>query len=268
MKLTILTTLLTLAFSVTLGQVQVKSFELRKGKFTEKQKFGIEIKHAYWKDSDYHISFLKMTGASYEFDGKVEFKDGKLNLIFDRKRPIPPDDAIPACKEFRYVISGLNTKEFKLRFNGERQSWYPMERDEEVVFLEPEIEAPPVYYDKEPDQQEEVFQIVEEMPYLKSCVGSDNTDMCSQKKLMEFISKNIEYPQMAIEAGVQGRVFVQFTIFKDGSTGDHKVLRGVLDEMDKEALRVVKMLPEFEPGKQMGRPVNVRYIVPISFKLN
>ncbi|MDE6317852.1 MAG: energy transducer TonB, partial [Muribaculaceae bacterium] len=75
------------------------------------------------------------------------------------------------------------------------------------------------------------------------------------------------YPTMAMENNVQGRVVVQFVVTKDGSIGEVKVARGKDPDLDKEAVRVVKTLPKFIPGKMNGQAVNVWYTLPINFKL-
>lgn len=104
---------------------------------------------------------------------------------------------------------------------------------------------------------EEVFDVVEEQPEFPGGV----------QKLYEFIGKNIQYPPMARESGVQGKVYVQFVVGKDGKIREAKVLRGIGSGCDEEALRVVKMMPSWTPGKQRGKAVSVRYNLPIVFKL-
>ncbi|MBR5910924.1 MAG: energy transducer TonB [Bacteroidales bacterium] len=103
----------------------------------------------------------------------------------------------------------------------------------------------------------EVYQIVDEMPGFPE----------GEEKLMEFLTKNIEYPKEAREAGIQGRVFVGFVIEKDGSIGDVKVLRGIGHGCDEEAVRVVKSMPNWKPGKLYGEVVRVSYQIPVNFKL-
>ena len=82
-----------------------------------------------------------------------------------------------------------------------------------------------------------------------------------------FLSRNIRYPEEAAKNNIQGRVVVQFVVKKDGSIGDVKVVRGVNPDLDAEAIRVIKSMPDFEPGKMNGEPVNVWYTLPLSFKL-
>ena len=87
------------------------------------------------------------------------------------------------------------------------------------------------------------------------------------KGLLEYISKNIRYPEAAMKNNIQGRVVLQFVIKADGSIGEVKVLRSKGPELDAEAIRVIKSLPKFIPGKVAGKPVNVWYTIPVSFKL-
>ena len=121
------------------------------------------------------------------------------------------------------------------------------EHKEEVVQEKP----------REEKKKEEVFTHVEQMPKFP---GGD-------AELYKFISNNLNYPAMAIENNVQGRVVVQFVVTKDGSIGNVKVVRSVDRDLDNEAIRVCKKLPKFIPGKQNGQPVNVWYTLPVTFKL-
>ncbi len=89
-----------------------------------------------------------------------------------------------------------------------------------------------------------------------------------EQKLFEFIGKNVVYPQEAIDAGIEGKVFVEFYIEKDGTVCDAKVLRGIGYGCDEEALRVIGLMPKWSPGKQRGKAVRVRYTLPVNFKLS
>ena len=86
--------------------------------------------------------------------------------------------------------------------------------------------------------------------------------------LMKYIAKNTKYPPIAKENNITGRVFVSFVVDKTGKVTKVKILRGVDKYLDAEAVRVVKSMPKFKPGKQRGKAVNVQYNVPINFKLN
>jgi protein TonB len=84
---------------------------------------------------------------------------------------------------------------------------------------------------------------------------------------MKFLGKNIKYPTISQENGVSGKVIVQFVVNKDGSVVDPVVVRSVDPYLDKEALRVINTMPKWKPGKQRGKPVRVRYTVPVTFRL-
>ena len=86
-------------------------------------------------------------------------------------------------------------------------------------------------------------------------------------KLLEYIQKNLEYPEAARENEIQGRVFVGFIVEEDGSVSNVKILRGIGYGCDEEAIRLVNSLPKFKPGKQRGKPIRVYYTLPIVFKL-
>ena len=105
--------------------------------------------------------------------------------------------------------------------------------------------------------EQEIFQIVEEMPAFPG----------GEQKLMEYVAKNIKYPQIARETGIQGRVFVGFVVEPDGSISNVKLLRGIGGGCDEEAMRVVKSMPKWKPGKQRGKAVRVSYMLPVNFKL-
>ena len=90
---------------------------------------------------------------------------------------------------------------------------------------------------------------------------------CLQEELMKHINKNFRYPEIAQEMGIQGRVFVQFMIGKDGNMSGIRT-RGPDKNLEKEANRIISKLPRMTPGKQRGRPVRVPFSIPITFKLN
>lgn len=88
-----------------------------------------------------------------------------------------------------------------------------------------------------------------------------------ETKLFEFISKNIKYPQLARETGTQGRVYISFIVEPDGSISHVELLRGIGAGCDEEAMRVVKAMPKWSPGRQCGKAVRVVYNLPVNFKL-
>lgn len=105
---------------------------------------------------------------------------------------------------------------------------------------------------------EEVFEVVENMPEFPDG---------GMPGLMKYLSANIRYPEAAHKAGTQGRVTVQFVVGKDGSIGNVGILRGVDPNLDAEAIRVISSMPKWKPGTQKGEPVNVKYTVPVMFRL-
>ncbi len=110
---------------------------------------------------------------------------------------------------------------------------------------------------EEPLEKQQIFVVVEEMP---SFPGGDT-------ELMKFIYSNIQYPEIAKENNIQGRVTLRFCVTSKGTVEFVSVVRGVDESLDNEAIRVIKMMPLWKPGKQGGKPVNVWYSVPVSFQL-
>ena len=108
------------------------------------------------------------------------------------------------------------------------------------------------------EQNPEYFDVVEQMPEFPG----------GAQALFGFVAKNIHYPKAAEDAGIQGRVIVTFVVMKDGSIGEVKVAKGVSPELDGEAVRCVKSMPKWKPGMQKGQAVNVKYTMPLSFRLD
>jgi protein TonB len=111
--------------------------------------------------------------------------------------------------------------------------------------------------DEEEVAEKEIFTVVETSP---SFPGGDEARI-------RFLTNNISYPQKAREASVQGTVYITFVVERDGSISDVRVLRGIGAGCDEEAVRVIKMMPEWSPGKQRGKPVRVQFNMPIKFSL-
>ncbi|WP_010664876.1 energy transducer TonB [Marinilabilia salmonicolor] len=137
-----------------------------------------------------------------------------------------------------------------------------VELEEELVIEDTEAteEMEVDFSDMETDEEEEeapVFFIVEDMPEFP---GGDAA-------LHKYLATSVDYPVIAQENGIQGRVYVKFVINTDGSVTDVQIARGVDPSLDKEAIRVVKSMPKWKPGKQRGKSVRVSYTVPINFVL-
>ena len=115
----------------------------------------------------------------------------------------------------------------------------------------------PAYPNRQSSDNSKVYDVVEEMPQFPG----------GPSALFEYLARNIKYPVVAEENGVQGRVLVTMVIERDGSISDVKVVKSVDPSLDKEAQRVVRSMPHWIPGKQNGSPVRVKYTVPVTFKL-
>jgi len=115
----------------------------------------------------------------------------------------------------------------------------------------------PVIEEEEEIVEEKIFLVVEQMPSFPG----------GEAKMYGYIGKNIEYPRIAKESGISGRVFVTFVVEKDGTVTDVQILRGIGGGCDEEAVRVIKSMPKWKPGKQRGKPVRVQYRMPIKFTL-
>ena len=107
------------------------------------------------------------------------------------------------------------------------------------------------------EQNPEFFDVVEQMPEYPG----------GPSALFEYLAKNIRYPESAEKAGIQGRVIATFVVMKDGSISNVKVVKSVSPELDTEALRVLSAMPNWTPGMQNGKAVNVKYTIPLSFRL-
>lgn len=116
---------------------------------------------------------------------------------------------------------------------------------EELIFEEPEEEV------------EEIFTIVEDQPEYPGGIGA----------FYKYVATNLRYPAQARRMGIAGKVFVQFVVEKDGKLTDVQILKGIGAGCDEEALRVIKKSKAWKPGRQRGRPVKVRMIIPINFRL-
>ena len=108
------------------------------------------------------------------------------------------------------------------------------------------------------EQDERYFDVVEQMPEYPG----------GPQALFKYIGENIHYPEAAEKAGIQGRVIATFVVKKDGSIDKVKVVKSVSPELDEEALRCINAMPKWTPGMQKGQAVNVKYTIPISFRLD
>src|SRR5690606_5148586 len=129
----------------------------------------------------------------------------------------------------------------------------------EVVDMEVTVETvvEPIVQREEPVVEEKIFTIVEQQPEFPG----------GYAELQKYLGKNLKYPHMAMESGISGTVYLTFEVDKDGNIKDVRVLRSVGGGLDEEAMRVVKSMPKWEPGRQRGKPVRVQFTLPVKFTL-
>lgn len=188
--------------------------------------------------------------------GDDNFKIQKLDIAdLDQQILVPdeekPEDPKPPEPEVKQQIEAQLPEEFKVVDNEKKVQQIKFVSNDENKPLPPPPPAP-----VEEEKADEIFTIVEQDPEF---TGGD---------INKWLSSHLQYPEIAAESGIQGRVFLQFVIEKDGSATDVKVVRGVDPSLDKEAVRVVKMMPKWKPGMQRGKPVRYRYTLPVVFRLN
>ena len=137
-----------------------------------------------------------------------------------------------------------------------------IEEDIEIdldVDITEDTEIEEMVFEEAPEEEtsDEIFMVVEDQPEPEGGLQA----------FYNFVSKNMEYPAQARRMGVEGKVFVQFVVDKDGSLTDVKAVKGIGAGCDEEAVEIVKSAPKWKPGKQRGKAVRVRMIIPITFKL-
>lgn len=194
------------------------------------------------------IAFEWKTFDPKEFDlGNLKIENLEEEIIPITEQEVkPPPPPPPPAPIIEIVEDDVEVEEVEIK---------DVEADQTtVVEAPPVIEAPPEPEPAEPD----FFTIVEDMPKYP---GGDAA-------LMQFLQKNIKYPQIAKENGISGVVYVSFIVDKAGKVTEVKVVRGVDTYLDKEAVRVVSALSGYSPGKQRGKPVPVQFTLPIRFQLN
>ena len=181
---------------------------------------------------------------------------GPSVAIEDEQAPITQETPPPPPEQIREPVM---TEELQIVENDVKveTDFISTDDSDQKIEIKPYVEAKPV--EEEVEVEEEIpFAIIEEKPTFQ---GKD------ANAFTKWVYDNIEYPEIAKENGISGRVTVQFTIDKDGSVKDVKVLRGVDSSLDKEAVRVIQKSPKWSPGKQRGKPAKVKYTFPIIFQL-
>ena len=184
------------------------------------------------------VTKYDVTDTEFLFEEEVE-----IQQTSQETPPPPPPPAVQEVEVLNVVEDNVETESIEVNTE---------ETETEVVIAAP-VEAP-----VEEEEEEVVFVVVESMPEFPG----------GQQALFKYLSENVKYPVIAQENGIQGRVICQFVVNKDGSIVDVEVVRSGGDaSLDKEAIRVIKSMPKWKPGKQRGKAVRVKYTLPVNFKL-
>lgn len=194
-----------------------------------------------WSQSDVTVYEEALQGAA-------EVDEELVDITFRSETPPPP----PPPQEQETVLSDV----IEIKENTETVETADFSTEDESN-KRVEIQAPIAAPEEEPEDQKKIHVIVEKMPEFKGGAEAMNN----------FLVKNIKYPLIAQENNIQGRVICQFVVNSDGRIVDVVVVRGVEASLDAEAVRVIKSMPPWTPGKQGGKNVRVKYTLPIRFKL-
>ena len=221
-------------------------------------KADLENKKSTWLLVGYVIvlAFMFVAFEWTKRDVKMDTSQAVTDVVFEEEIEIPiteqPEVVAPPPPEAPSIAETLTIVEDDA--DVEETTIASSEETGQAV----EIKYVPVAVEEEEPEEQTIFEVVEQMPEFPDG---------GMAGLMQYLSKNIKYPTIAQENGTQGRVTVQFVVNKDGSIVDAKVLRGVDPYLDKEALRVIGTMPKWKPGMQRGKPVRVKYTVPVMFRL-
>lgn len=202
------------------------------------------------------ISLLMVIGA-FEwrfYDDQELMNVGPTNIEFDESLDVPLTEQPPppppkALKNVQIIaVEDLEDIEDEIEID------LDIEMTEDLT-IEKVIESD--VGEVEEEDTEEIFVIVENSPVPKGGMAA----------FYQHVNSNIKYPRQAQTMKIEGRVFVQFVVGKDGGLTDIEVIRGIGGGCDEEAIRVVKLSPKWNAGKQRGRPVRVKMVLPITFKI-
>ena len=183
--------------------------------------------------------------AVYSYPMSDYIPTDMIPITLPEKKTVPPPPAALAKADIIEIVKDDADVEDDIMASIEdNQEWLdPQEYDFPIIEPEPE-----------PD---EIFMIVEDQPEFPGGTAA----------LLEYLKKNIKYPAICRENNIQGRVLVTFIVNKDGAIVEPEVVKGVNPSLDKEALRVISQMPNWKPGYQRGKPVRVKFTVPVNFQL-
>ncbi|MFZ1456608.1 MAG: energy transducer TonB [Saprospiraceae bacterium] len=255
-----------------------KSFETlsQRTKFPEMDVFKISGSFFnYGMTAAVALALVTMSWTTYEKKIKVDLSDLVLEDEVEVEVPRTAEPPPPPPPPPPPVIQEVPDTEV---IEDDQPAFENQEVTEETKVEAPVVEkkAPPPPPPPPPPApvEEEIFKVVEQMPRFPGCEDK-KTDKekedCAKTKMLEYIYKNLKYPAIARENGVEGQVVLQFVVDKDGSIADAKVVRDIGAGCGAEAEKVVNgmnnMGQKWIPGKQRGRPVRVLYTLPVKFKL-
>jgi protein TonB len=176
----------------------------------------------------------------------ISINEEMIPITLPEKKTVPPPPAaVTKADIIEIVEDDADIEEDIMASTEDNVEWVDLD-DYDVVEVEPEPE------------EEEIFMVVEDQPEFPGGTAA----------LLEYLRKNIKYPAICRENNIQGRVLVTFIVNKDGAIVEPEVVKSVNPSLDKEALRVISTMPNWKPGSQRGKPVRVKYTVPVNFRLN
>ena len=183
----------------------------------------------------------------------LEDDDEDIPITEQLKTPPPPPPPPPAPEVIEVVEDEEEVEETVIEST---------ETDQDEIIIE-EIEV-----EEEFDDIDVPFAVIEDVPIFPGCesVAKSQRRACFQEQMNKHIRRNFRYPEIAQEMGIQGRVYVNFIIAKDGSITNIR-MRGPDKNLENEAQRIISRLPQMTPGKQRGRAVRVPFSIPITFRL-
>ena len=201
--------------------------------------FVLSICYVAFEWTEKEVTKYEVTDTDFFFEEEID-----IQQTSQETPPPPPPPAVQEVEVLNVVEDDVEVEEIEINTEDDK--------DVEVVI------APPVEAPVEEEEEEVIFMVVESMPEFPG----------GQQALFKYLAENVKYPVIAQENGIQGRVICQFVVNKDGSIVDVVAVRSSGEpSLDKEAIRVIKSMPKWKPGKQRGKPVRVKYTVPVNFRL-
>ena len=198
--------------------------------------FVLSICYVAFEWTEKEVTKYEVVDTEFLFEDEID--------IQQTTQETPPPPAVQEVEVLNVVEDDVEVEEIQIQTEDDK--------DVEVVI------APPVEAPVEEEEEEVIFVVVESMPEFPG----------GQQAMMRYIAENIKYPVIAQENGIQGRVICQFVVEKDGKVSDIQVVRSSGEaSLDKEAQRVIGSMPKWKPGKQRGKPVRVKYTLPVNFRL-